>query len=129
MAEIVYNAEQNAKEYKKLNVEINALKQRIKDLKVQDAKATIDKTSEIKTANDKLASLEQKRKENREASKKYIDSTFGDTKKQKIADEIKSLDEQIDYINKTGNIKPIVEQERKTSGLSPLGESGRANVV
>ena len=126
MAEIVYNAEQNAKEYKKLNVEINALKQRIKDLKVQDAKATIDKTSEIKTANDKLASLEQKRKENREASKKNIDSTFGDTKKQKIADEIKSLDEQIDYINKTGNIKPIVEQERKTSGLSPLGESGRA---
>jgi ribosomal protein L29 len=126
MAEIVYNAEQNAKEYKELNVKINALKKRIKDLRVEDAKATIDKTSEINTANNELALLEERRTTNRETLRKFVESTKVDTKTQKVADEISSLNEQIDYINKTGNIKPIAAQERKTPGLSPLGESGRA---
>jgi hypothetical protein len=126
MAEIVYDAEKNAKEYKDLNVKINALKKRIKDLRVEDAKANIDKTSEINSANNELALLEEKRTENRKALREFVDSTKVDTGTQKVADEIKSLNEQIDYIKKTGNVKPIVAQERKTPGLSPLGESGRA---
>jgi hypothetical protein len=126
MAEIVYDAEKNAKEYKDLNVKINALKKRIKDLRVEDAKATIDKTSEINSANNELSLLEEKRTENRKALREFVDSTKVDTGTQKVADEIKSLNEQIDYIKKTGNVKPIVTQERKTPGLSPLGESGRA---
>ena len=126
MAEIVYDAEKNAKEYKDLNVKINALKKRIKDLRVEDAKANIDKTSEINSANNELSLLEEKRTENRKALREFVDSTKVDTGTQKVADEIKSLNEQIDYIKKTGNVKPIVTQERKTPGLSPLGESGRA---
>jgi hypothetical protein len=125
MAEIVYDAEKNAKEYKDLNVKINALKKRIKDLRVEDAKANIDKTSEINSANNELSLLEEKRTKNRKALREFVDSTKVDTGTQKVADEIKSLNEQIDYIKKTGNVKPIVAQERKTPGLSPLGESGR----
>ena len=111
MAEIVYNAEQNAKEYKELNVKINALKKRISKLRAQSGQAGVDKTTEINTANNELALLEERRTTNREASKKYIESTQAGAKAQGIANEIDSLNEQIDYINETGNVKPLPGQK------------------
>ena len=110
MAEIVYNAEKNAKEYKELNVQINALKKRINKLRIQTKQAGVDKTTEINTASNELALLEEKRTANREASKKYIESTQAGAKAQSVANEIESLNEQIDYINETGNVKPISVQ-------------------
>jgi hypothetical protein len=111
MAEIVYNAEQNAKEYKDLNVKINALKKRISKLRAQSGQAGVDKTTEINTANNELALLEERRTANREASKKYIESTQAGAKAQGSANEVESLNEQIDYINQTGNVKPLPGQK------------------
>lgn len=110
MADIVYDAEKNAKEYKDLNVQINALKKRIKNLKIQDSQATVDKTVEINAANAELEKFEEKRKANREASQKYIESTQVEAKTKKTANTIDNLSKEIDYINKTGNVKPTKDQ-------------------
>jgi len=110
LAEIVYDGEKNAKEYKELNVQINALKKRIKNLKAKDNQAGVDKTAEIKTVNNELTLLEEKRTANREDSQKYIESTQAGAKSKKAANEFDSLSKQIDYINETGNVKPVSGQ-------------------
>jgi hypothetical protein len=120
------NEKSLAQEYKDLNVKINKLKSELNFLVKEDKKVNIDKSVEIAAKQKELTTLEEERKKNRESSKQKTATAVTAIKGKKTQSELKKIDEEIAFIERTGNIKPIVAQERKTPGLSPLGESGRA---
>jgi hypothetical protein len=114
-----------AQEYKDLNVKINKLKSELDALVKEDRKVNVDKSVEIATKQKELTTLEEERKKNRESSKEKVSADVTAAEGKKTQSELKQIDEEIAFIERTGNVKPIVAQERKTPGLSPLGKSGR----
>jgi hypothetical protein len=120
------NEKSLAQEYKDLNVKINKLKSELKVLAREDKKVNVDNSVEIASKQKELTDLEEQRKKNRDLSKEKVSGFVSAKESKKTQSELKKIDEEIAFIERTGSLKPIVAQERKTPGLSPLGESGRA---
>lgn len=100
-----------AQEYKDLNVKINKLKSELDALVKEDRKVNVDNSVEIAAKQKELATLEEQRKKNRESSKQRVSAGLTAAESKKTQSELKKIDEEIAYIERTGN-RPNVPGQR-----------------
>lgn len=105
------NEKSLAQEYKDLNVKINKLKSELDALVKEDRKVNVDNSVEIAAKQKELATLEEQRKKNRESSKQKVSAGLTATESKKTQSELKKIDEEIAYIERTGN-RPNVPGQR-----------------
>lgn len=100
-----------AQEYKDLNVKINKLKSELNALVKEDRKVNVDKSVEIAAKQKELTTLEEERKKNRESSKQKTATEITAAEGKKTQSELKKIDEEIAFIERTGN-RPTVPNQR-----------------
>ena len=105
------NEKSLAQEYKDLNVKINKLKSELNALVKEDKKVNIDKSVEIAAKQKQLTTLEEERKKNRESSKQKTSAAVTAIEDKKTQSELKKVDEEIAFIERTGN-RPTVPNQR-----------------
>lgn len=105
------NEKSLAQEYKDLNRKINKLKSEIDALVKEDRKVNVDNTAIISTKQNELNSLEEQRRKNRELSKERIAGSLSAIESKKSQSELKRIEEEIAYIERTGN-RPNVPGQR-----------------
>lgn len=105
------NEKSLAQEYKELNVKINKLKSELDALAKEDAKVNVDKSVEIAAKQKELATLEEQRKKNRESSKQRVSAGLAAAEGKKTQSELKKIDEEIAYIERTGT-RPNIPGQR-----------------
>ena len=108
---MVENEKSLAQEYKDLNVKINKLKSELNALVKEDKKVNIDKSVEIAAKQKELTTLEEERKKNRESSKQKTSAAVTAIEDKKTQSELKKVDEEIAFIERTGN-RPTVPNQR-----------------
>ena len=105
------NEKSLAQEYKDLNVKINKLKSELNFLVKEDKKVNIDKSVEIDAKQKELTTLEEQRKKNRDLSKEKVSGVLSAKESKKTQSELKKVDEEIAFIERTGN-RPSVPNQR-----------------
>jgi hypothetical protein len=105
------NEKSLAQEYKDLNVKINKLKSEINALVKEDVKVNVDKSVEIAAKQKELDTFEEQRKKNRDLSKEKVSGALSAIESKKSQSELKKVDEEIAFIERTGN-RPNVPSQR-----------------
>ena len=105
------NEKSLAQEYKDLNVKINKLKSELDALVKEDRKVNVDKSVEIAAKQKELTTLEEERKKNRDLSKEKVSGAVSAVESKKAQSELKKVDEEIAFIERTGN-RPNVPGQR-----------------
>jgi hypothetical protein len=105
------NEKSLAQEYKDLNVKINKLKSELKTLVKEDKKVNVDNSTKINAKQKELTALEEQRKKNRDLSKEKVSGAVSAVKSKKTQSELKKVDEEIAFIERTGN-RPTVPGQR-----------------
>jgi hypothetical protein len=109
------NEKSLAQEYKDLNVKINKLKSELKVLVEEDRKVNIDKSVEIAAKQKEITTLEEERKKNRENSKQKTAAAVTAFEDKKTQSELKKVDEEIAFIERTGNRPGSIGQRGPTT--------------
>jgi hypothetical protein len=105
------NEKSLAQEYKDLNVKINKLKSELKTLVKEDKKVNVDNSTKINAKQKELTDLEEQRKKNRDLSKEKVSGFVSAKESKKTQSELKKIDEEIAFIERTGN-RPTVPGQR-----------------
>jgi hypothetical protein len=105
------NEKSLAQEYKDLNVKINKLKSELKTLVKEDKKVNVDNSTKINAKQKELTALEEQRKKNRESSEERATVGLAARESKKTQSELKKVDEEIAFIERTGN-RPTVPGQR-----------------
>lgn len=105
------NEKSLAQEYKDLNVKINKLKSELKTLVKEDKKVNVDNSTKINAKQKELTALEEQRKKNRESSEEKSTVGLAARESKKTQSELKKVDEEIAFIERTGN-RPNVPNQR-----------------
>jgi hypothetical protein len=105
------NEKSLAQEYKDLNVKINKLKSELKTLVKEDKKVNVDNSTKINAKQKELTALEEQRKKNRESSEEKATVGLAARESKKTQSELKKVDEEIAFIERTGN-RPTVPGQR-----------------
>jgi hypothetical protein len=105
------NEKSLAQEYKDLNVKINKLKSELKTLVKEDKKVNVDNSTKINAKQKELTALEEQRKKNRDLSKEKVSGAVSAVESKKTQSELKKVDEEIAFIERTGN-RPNVPNQR-----------------
>lgn len=105
------NEKSLAQEYKDLNVKINKLKSELKTLVKEDKKVNVDNSVKITSKQKEIANLEEQRRKNRESSKQKTTTSLTAAESKKTQSELKKVDEEIAFIERTGN-RPNVPNQR-----------------
>jgi hypothetical protein len=112
---MVENEKSLGQEYKDLNVKINKLKSELKVLIKENKLVNVDNSVEIDSKQKELTVLEEERRKNRESSKEKVVAYYDAKENKKTQSKLKKIDEEIAFIERTGNRLGSIGQRGPTT--------------